>query len=309
VKLRLANPRGFCAGVDRAIEIVERALDRFGAPIHVRHEVVHNKHVVENLRRRGAVFVEEVDEVPAGATLIFSAHGVSRAVREAAEQRGLRVFDATCPLVTKVHIEVAAHAREDRDCILIGHRGHPEVEGTMGQYQSTGGRIHLVEDEADARALRVAQPGNLAYVTQTTLSMDDTARIVAVLRERFPAIAGPRKDDICYATQNRQDAVKQLALECQLVLVVGSPNSSNSNRLRELAERCGARAHLIDSAAEIDPVWLEGVAGVGVTAGASAPEQLVREVVARLRELGATAVAEDAGIREDIRFSLPAGLR
>jgi 4-hydroxy-3-methylbut-2-enyl diphosphate reductase len=309
VKLRLANPRGFCAGVDRAIEIVERALDRFGAPIHVRHEVVHNKHVVENLRRRGAVFVEEVDEVPAGATLIFSAHGVSRAVREAAEQRGLRVFDATCPLVTKVHIEVAAHAREGRDCILIGHRGHPEVEGTMGQYQSTGGRIHLVEDEADARALRVAQPGNLAYVTQTTLSMDDTARIVAVLRERFPAIAGPRKDDICYATQNRQDAVKQLALECQLVLVVGSPNSSNSNRLRELAERCGARAHLIDSAAEIDSAWLEGVGGVGVTAGASAPEQLVREVVIRLTELGVAAVAEDAGIREDIRFSLPAGLR
>lgn len=309
MKLRLANPRGFCAGVDRAIEIVERALDRFGAPIHVRHEVVHNKHVVENLRRRGAVFVEEVDEVPAGATLIFSAHGVSRAVREAAEQRGLRVFDATCPLVTKVHIEVAAHAREGRDCILIGHRGHPEVEGTMGQYQSTGGRIHLVEDEADARALRVAQPGNLAYVTQTTLSMDDTARIVAVLRERFPAIAGPRKDDICYATQNRQDAVKQLALECQLVLVVGSPNSSNSNRLRELAERCGARAHLIDSAAEIDSAWLEGVVGVGVTAGASAPEQLVREVVVRLAELGAMAVAEDQGIREDIRFSLPAGLR
>ena len=309
MKLRLANPRGFCAGVDRAIEIVERALDRFGAPIHVRHEVVHNKHVVENLRRRGAVFVEEVDEVPAGATLIFSAHGVSRAVREAAEQRGLRVFDATCPLVTKVHIEVAAHAREGRDCILIGHRGHPEVEGTMGQYQSTGGRIHLVEDEADARALRVAQPGNLAYVTQTTLSMDDTARIVAVLRERFPAIAGPRKDDICYATQNRQDAVKQLALECQLVLVVGSPNSSNSNRLRELAERCGARAHLIDSAAEIDSAWLEGVVGVGVTAGASAPEQLVREVVIRLTELGVAAVAEDAGIREDIRFSLPAGLR
>jgi len=309
VKLRLANPRGFCAGVDRAIEIVERALARFGAPIHVRHEVVHNKHVVENLRRRGAVFVEEVDEVPAGATLIFSAHGVSRAVREAAEQRGLRVFDATCPLVTKVHIEVAAHAREGRDCILVGHRGHPEVEGTMGQYQSETGRIHLVEDAADARALQVAQPDKLAYVTQTTLSMDDTARIVAVLRERFPAIAGPRKDDICYATQNRQDAVKQLALECQLVLVVGSPNSSNSNRLRELAERCGARAHLIDSAAEIDPAWLEGVAGVGVTAGASAPEQLVREVVARLVELGAMAVAEDQGIREDIRFSLPAGLR
>lgn len=309
MKLRLANPRGFCAGVDRAIEIVERALDRFGTPIHVRHEVVHNKHVVENLRRRGAVFVEEVDEVPAGATLIFSAHGVSRAVREAAEQRGLRVFDATCPLVTKVHIEVAAHAREGRDCVLIGHRGHPEVEGTMGQYQSETGRIHLVEDEADALTLQVAQPGNLAYVTQTTLSMDDTARIVAVLRARFPAITGPRKDDICYATQNRQDAVKQLALECQLVLVVGSPNSSNSNRLRELAERCGARAHLIDSAAEIDPAWVEGVAGVGVTAGASAPEQLVREVVARLGELGAAVVAEDDGIREDIRFSLPAGLR
>ncbi|HEX4880808.1 MAG TPA: 4-hydroxy-3-methylbut-2-enyl diphosphate reductase [Porticoccaceae bacterium] len=309
MKLRLANPRGFCAGVDRAIEIVERALDRFGAPIHVRHEVVHNKYVVDGLRRRGAVFVEEVDEVPAGATLIFSAHGVSRAVREAAEQRGLRVFDATCPLVTKVHIEVAAHAREGRDCVLIGHRGHPEVEGTMGQYQSAGGRIHLVEDESDARTLQVAQPDNLAYVTQTTLSMDDTARVVAVLRERFPAIAGPRKDDICYATQNRQDAVKQLALECQLVLVVGSPNSSNSNRLRELAERCGARAHLIDSAAEIDPAWLEGVVGVGVTAGASAPEQLVREVVIRLTELGVAVVTEDAGIREDIRFSLPAGLR
>lgn len=309
MKLRLANPRGFCAGVDRAIDIVERALDRFGAPIHVRHEVVHNKYVVEGLRRRGAVFVEEVDEVPAGATLIFSAHGVSRAVREAAEQRGLRVFDATCPLVTKVHIEVAAHAREGRDCILIGHRGHPEVEGTMGQYQSHTGRIHLVENEADARALMVAQPDNLAYVTQTTLSVDDTARIVAALRERFPAITGPRKDDICYATQNRQDAVKQLALECQLVLVVGSPNSSNSNRLRELAERCGARAQLIDSAAEIEPGWLEAIANVGVTAGASAPEQLVHEVVARLAELGVVAVAEDQGIREDIRFSLPVGLR
>ena len=239
MKLLLANPRGFCAGVDRAIDIVERALDRFGAPIHVRHEVVHNKYVVDGLRRRGAVFVEEIDEVPAGATLIFSAHGVSRAVRDAAEQRGLRVFDATCPLVTKVHIEVAAHAREGRDCILIGHRGHPEVEGTMGQYRGGQGRIYLVEDEADARELEVGQPGKLAYVTQTTLSMDDTARIIAVLRERFPAISGPRRDDICYATQNRQDAVKQLALECQLVLVVGSPNSSNSNRLRELAERCG----------------------------------------------------------------------
>ena len=309
MKLLLANPRGFCAGVDRAIDIVERALDRFGAPIHVRHEVVHNKYVVDGLRRRGAVFVEEIDEVPAGATLIFSAHGVSRAVRDAAEQRGLRVFDATCPLVTKVHIEVAAHAREGRDCILIGHRGHPEVEGTMGQYRGGQGRIYLVEDEADARVLEVGQPGKLAYVTQTTLSMDDTARIIAVLRERFPAISGPRRDDICYATQNRQDAVKQLALECQLVLVVGSPNSSNSNRLRELAERCGSRAHLIDSAAQIDPDWLSGTSHVGLTAGASAPEELVREVIARLAGVGVSAVIEGAGIREDIRFSLPAGLR
>ena len=309
MKLLLANPRGFCAGVDRAIEIVERALDRFGAPIHVRHEVVHNKYVVDGLRRRGAVFVEELSEVPADGTVVFSAHGVSRVVREEAAARGLRVFDATCPLVTKVHLEVAACARDGRDCILIGHRGHPEVEGTMGQYQSARGRIYLVEDEADARTLEVAQPDNLAYVTQTTLSMDDTARIVAVLRERFPGIGGPRKDDICYATQNRQDAVKQLALECGLVLVVGSPNSSNSTRLRELAERCGARAHLIDSAAEIDPDWLAGVAAVGLTAGASAPEKLVREVVLRLTELGVDQVAESDGIREDIRFSLPPGLR
>jgi 4-hydroxy-3-methylbut-2-enyl diphosphate reductase len=309
VKLLLANPRGFCAGVDRAIDIVERALDRFGAPIHVRHEVVHNKYVVDGLRRRGAVFVEEIDEVPSGATLIFSAHGVSRAVRDAAEQRGLRVFDATCPLVTKVHIEVAAHAREGRDCILIGHRGHPEVEGTMGQYRGGRGGIYLVEDETDAGELEVGQPGKLAYVTQTTLSMDDTARIIAVLRERFPAISGPRRDDICYATQNRQDAVKQLALECQLLLVVGSPNSSNSNRLRELAERCGSRAHLIDSAAQIDPAWLAGVETIGLTAGASAPEELVREVIARLAELGVSAVIEGEGAREDIRFSLPAGLR
>ncbi len=309
MKLLLANPRGFCAGVDRAIDIVERALDRFGAPIHVRHEVVHNKYVVDGLRRRGAVFVEEIDEVPSGATLIFSAHGVSRAVRDAAEQRGLRVFDATCPLVTKVHIEVAAHAREGRDCILIGHRGHPEVEGTMGQYRGGRGGIYLVEDETDAGELEVGQPGKLAYVTQTTLSMDDTARIIAVLRERFPAISGPRRDDICYATQNRQDAVKQLALECQLLLVVGSPNSSNSNRLRELAERCGSRAHLIDSAAQIDPAWLAGVETIGLTAGASAPEELVREVLARLAELGVSAVIEGEGAREDIRFSLPAGLR
>jgi len=309
VKLLLANPRGFCAGVDRAIEIVERALDRFGAPIHVRHEVVHNKYVVDSLRQRGAIFVEELDEVPADGTVIFSAHGVSQAVREDAGTRGLRVFDATCPLVTKVHVEVAACARDGRDCVLIGHRGHPEVEGTMGQYRSARGMIYLVEDEADARKLEVAQPDNLAYVTQTTLSMDDTARIVAILQARFPAIDGPRKDDICYATQNRQDAVKQLALECELVLVVGSPNSSNSTRLKELAERCGARAHLIDGAAEIDPLWLTGVTSIGLTAGASAPEKLVCDVVARLTELGVDEVSESAGIREGIRFSLPPGLR
>ncbi|MFZ2207796.1 MAG: 4-hydroxy-3-methylbut-2-enyl diphosphate reductase [Porticoccaceae bacterium] len=309
MKLLLANPRGFCAGVDRAIEIVERALDRFGAPIHVRHEVVHNKYVVDSLRQRGAIFVEELDEVPADGTVIFSAHGVSQAVREDAGTRGLRVFDATCPLVTKVHLEVAACARDGRDCVLIGHRGHPEVEGTMGQFRSARGTIYLVEDEADARKLEVAQPDNLAYVTQTTLSMDDTARIVAILQARFPAISGPRRDDICYATQNRQDAVKQLALECELVLVVGSPNSSNSTRLKELAERCGARAHLIDGAAEIDPAWLAGVATIGLTAGASAPEKLVRDVVARLTELGVDAVSESAGSREGIRFSLPPGLR
>ncbi|MGE3501028.1 MAG: 4-hydroxy-3-methylbut-2-enyl diphosphate reductase [Porticoccaceae bacterium] len=309
MKLLLANPRGFCAGVDRAIEIVERALDRFGAPIHVRHEVVHNKYVVDSLRQRGAIFVEELDEVPADGTVIFSAHGVSQTVREEAGARGLRVFDATCPLVTKVHLEVAACARDGRDCVLIGHRGHPEVEGTMGQYRSARGMIYLVEDEADARSLEVAQPGNLAYVTQTTLSMDDTARIVAILQARFPAIDGPRKDDICYATQNRQDAVKQLALECELVLVVGSPNSSNSTRLKELAERCGARAHLIDGAAEIDPLWLAGVTSIGLTAGASAPEKLVGDVVARLTELGVDQVSEGAGSREGIRFSLPPGLR
>ncbi|MGD9983114.1 MAG: 4-hydroxy-3-methylbut-2-enyl diphosphate reductase [Porticoccaceae bacterium] len=309
MKLLLANPRGFCAGVDRAIEIVERALDRFGAPIHVRHEVVHNKYVVDSLRQRGAIFVEELDEVPADGTVIFSAHGVSQAVREEAGARGLRVFDATCPLVTKVHLEVAACARDGRDCVLIGHRGHPEVEGTMGQYRSARGMIYLVEDEADAQSLEVAQPGNLAYVTQTTLSMDDTARIVAILQARFPAIDGPRKDDICYATQNRQDAVKQLALECELVLVVGSPNSSNSTRLKELAERCGARAHLIDGAAEIDPLWLAGVTSIGLTAGASAPEKLVGDVVARLTELGVDQVSEGAGSREGIRFSLPPGLR
>ena len=309
MKLLLANPRGFCAGVDRAIDIVERALDRFGAPIHVRHEVVHNKYVVDGLRRRGAVFVEEIDEVPAGATLIFSAHGVSRAVRDAAEQRGLRVFDATCPLVTKVHIEVAAHAREGRDCILIGHRGHPEVEGTMGQYRGGQGRIYLVEDEADARELEVGQPGKLAYVTQTTLSMDDTARIIAVLRERFPAISGPRRDDICYATQNRQDAVKFMAPQVDLVLVVGSTNSSNSNRLREVATLRGVEAYLVDNAAAIDPAWIDGKKRIGVTAGASAPEVLVAEVIERIRALGARSVRTLSGVEENVTFPLPKSLQ
>ncbi|GIX29911.1 MAG: 4-hydroxy-3-methylbut-2-enyl diphosphate reductase [Porticoccaceae bacterium] len=310
MEILLANPRGFCAGVDRAIEIVERALDLFGAPIYVRHEVVHNRFVVDSLRERGAVFVEELDEVPDGAIVIFSAHGVSRAVRDEAARRGLKVFDATCPLVTKVHLEVARYAAEGLDCVLIGHAGHPEVEGTMGQYDgSQGGRIHLVQSEADAARLEVRDPQRLAYVTQTTLSVDDTARIVAALVRRFPAIRGPRREDICYATQNRQDAVRELARHAQLVLVVGSPASSNSNRLRELAERCGARAHLIEDAGAIDPAWLEGVAVVGVTAGASAPEVLVQQVVARLRALGAVRVRELAGRAENVRFTLPRELR
>ncbi len=308
--LQLANPRGFCAGVDRAIEIVNRALDRFGAPIYVRHEVVHNKFVVDNLRDRGAIFVDELDEVPDGAIVIFSAHGVSQAVRREADGRSLKVFDATCPLVTKVHIEVTRYSRLGQECILIGHAGHPEVEGTMGQYdRSAGGDIYLVEDVGQVATLQVHNPEKLAYVTQTTLSMDDTGQIIEALRVRFPAIQGPRKDDICYATQNRQDAVKTLSSDCDLVLVVGSPNSSNSNRLRELAERMGAQAHLIDSAADIDPAWLAGKSRIGITAGASAPEVLVAEVVARLRELGADVPAEMAGIQENITFSLPKELR
>jgi 4-hydroxy-3-methylbut-2-enyl diphosphate reductase len=308
--VRLANPRGFCAGVDRAIDIVNRALEVFGAPIYVRHEVVHNKFVVEDLRARGALFVDELDEVPDDCIVIFSAHGVPQAVRKEADRRGLKVFDATCPLVTKVHIEVARYSAQGRECVLIGHRGHPEVEGTMGQYdQRAGGQIYLVEDEQQVASLEVHNPDKLSYVTQTTLSMDDTARVIDALRRRFPRIRGPRKDDICYATQNRQDAVKQLAADCDLVLVVGSPNSSNSNRLRELAERMGAEAHLLDGAADIDPAWLEGKTRIGVTAGASAPEVLVREVLEGLRALGASAPVELAGRPENVTFSLPRELR
>jgi 4-hydroxy-3-methylbut-2-en-1-yl diphosphate reductase len=307
----LANPRGFCAGVDRAIEIVNRALECFGAPIYVRHEVVHNRFVVEDLRQRGAVFVEELAEVPDDATVIFSAHGVSQAVRAEAAQRGLKVFDATCPLVTKVHIEVARHCRAGRDVVLIGHAGHPEVEGTMGQWQAEcgKGRIHLVEDVSDAATLEVGQPDNLAYTTQTTLSVDDTQAVIAALRARFPLIQGPKHDDICYATQNRQDAVRVLAAACDLVLVVGSVNSSNSNRLRELAEKQGAEAHLIDGAEHIDPGWLGGKSRIGVTAGASAPDVLVRGVIDRLQQLGAGPVVEAQGEPENMVFALPKELR
>lgn len=310
VEINLANPRGFCAGVDRAIDIVNRALDVFGAPIYVRHEVVHNKFVVDSLRARGAIFVEELEEVPDDVIVIFSAHGVSQAVRQEADRRSLKVFDATCPLVTKVHMEVTRFSQEGAECVLIGHQGHPEVEGTMGQYDhSQGGDIYLVENEADVARLVVNNPNKLSYVTQTTLSMDDTARVIDALRQKFPAIEGPRKDDICYATQNRQDAVKQLALENDLVLVVGSPNSSNSNRLRELAERCGSTSYLIDGAEDIQPEWLQGKSAVGITAGASAPEVLVQAVIQKLRECGATPATEVQGIEENVRFSLPKELR
>ena len=306
----LANPRGFCAGVDRAIEIVERALDALGAPIYVRHEVVHNRFVVENLRAKGAVFVEEIDEIPAGATCIFSAHGVPQSVVEAAKARGLTVFDATCPLVTKVHIEVKRYAREKREVVLIGHEGHPEVEGTMGQFDATlGGAIYLVETPEDVEKLPVKNPAHMAYVTQTTLSMDDTAKVIDALRQRFPLIMGPRKDDICYATTNRQDAVKQLAAQCDAMLVVGSKNSSNSNRLRELSELLGTPAYLIDGAEDIDPAWVSDKAKVGVTAGASAPEVLVKQVVERLQSLGGKAPKELEGREEHIVFSLPPALR
>ena len=304
----LANPRGFCAGVDRAIDIVNRALEVFGGPVYVRHEVVHNRHVVDDLRTRGAVFVDELAEVPDDAIVIFSAHGVSRAVQEEAEVRGLQVFDATCPLVTKVHVEVAAFSTAGRECVLIGHAGHPEVEG--GRYDTRhGGAIYLVEDEEQAAALEVRDPASLAFVTQTTLSVDDTAKVIDALRAKFPGIQGPRKDDICYATQNRQDAVKSLADEVDLVLVVGSTNSSNSNRLRELAERCGANAYLIDDASMIDAEWLSGMQRVGVTAGASAPELLVQQVINTLRNHGGLSVRDLEGREENITFSLPKGLR
>jgi len=307
----LANPRGFCAGVDRAIEIVKRALETLGAPIYVRHEVVHNRFVVDDLKHRGAVFVEELHEVPDNSTVIFSAHGVSQAVRNEAARRGLKVFDATCPLVTKVHLEVARNCRAGRDVVLIGHDGHPEVEGTMGQWKREAGtgQIYLVEDIEDVAALEVGQPDNLAYTTQTTLSVDDTRVVIEALKAKYPAIQGPKNDDICYATQNRQDAVRELAAKCDLVLVVGSPNSSNSNRLRELAEREGVEAYLIDGAIEIDPHWVEGRKRIGITAGASAPEVLVRGVIERLRELGAEHVAELDGEPEDMVFALPKELR
>jgi 4-hydroxy-3-methylbut-2-enyl diphosphate reductase len=310
MEVLLANPRGFCAGVDRAIEIVERALETFGAPIYVRHEVVHNRYVVDKLRAQGAVFVDELEEVPDSATVIFSAHGVSQAVRGEAGNRGLRVFDATCPLVTKVHMEVARHGKAGRDVVLIGHAGHPEVEGTMGQWDASNtGTIHLVETPECVESLTPRDPQQLAYVTQTTLSVDDTKAVIEALRKRFPAVLGPRHDDICYATQNRQDAVRRLGQQCDLVLVVGSPNSSNSNRLRELAEKQGVPAYLIDGAADIRPEWVEGRSRIGVTAGASAPESLVREVLARLREWGASGVRELDGEPENVTFALPKELR
>jgi 4-hydroxy-3-methylbut-2-enyl diphosphate reductase len=310
MKILLANPRGFCAGVDRAIEIVERAIMLFGAPIHVRHEVVHNRHVVERLRDLGAVFVEELGEIPDGATVIFSAHGVSKAVEDEAKRRGLTVFDATCPLVTKVHMEVRRYAREAREVILIGHDGHPEVEGTLGRFDgSFGGRIHLVESVADAERLEAADPSRLAFVTQTTLSVDDTAEIVAVLRRRFPELASPRKEDICYATQNRQDAVKDLLRECDVLVVVGSATSSNSNRLVELGQRSGVPSYLVDGAADLRRDWFAGRRCVGVSAGASAPEILVREVIDRLVRWGAQAPVELAGREEHVVFGLPRELR
>jgi 4-hydroxy-3-methylbut-2-en-1-yl diphosphate reductase len=302
VEVLLANPRGFCAGVERAIDIVERALQQYGAPIYVRHEIVHNKTVVDDLRAKGAVFVEELDEVPAGAIVVFSAHGVAKAVRADAELRGLKVFDATCPLVTKVHVEVARMLREGYDIVMIGHRGHPEAEGTMGQ---SAERMHLVETVADVSRLGFAPGAKLAYVTQTTLSVDDAKAIVAALKARFPQIRGPKKDDICYATQNRQDAVKLMTPRCEVVIVVGSPNSSNSNRLREVAENMGAAAYMVDTAADLRPEWIAGRRRIGVTAGASAPEVLVQAVVAQLRALGAENVRQLEGITESVVFTLP----
>ena len=309
MKILLANPRGFCAGVDRAISIVENALAKFGAPIYVRHEVVHNRYVVESLRQAGARFVEELSEVPDGQIVIFSAHGVSKAVREEARLRGLRVFDATCPLVSKVHMEVHRASRKAQEVIMIGHAGHPEVEGTIGQYESPEAGMYLVEDEADVAALQVKDAGHLHFVTQTTLSVDETKSVIAALQQQFPAIQGPRKDDICYATQNRQDAVRELAAQVDLFIVVGSRNSSNSNRLRELAERLGTHAYLVDDADQLQAEWFQGVATVGVTAGASAPEVLVQQVVARLQAIGGGEVCELGGKEEDVIFEVPQELR
>jgi len=310
MEIHLANPRGFCAGVERAIDIVERALEIHGAPLYVRHEVVHNRHVVDRLRAAGVVFVEELDEVPDGQVVIFSAHGVPKRVQEEAKVRGLTVFDATCPLVTKVHVEVTRYAKEGREVVLIGHAGHPEVEGTLGQFDGQyGGRMLLVESPGDVADLEIGDPERLAYVSQTTLSMDDTAEIIDALRERFPAIEGPRKMDICYATQNRQDAVKALVQQCDLLLVVGSSNSSNSNRLREIGTRAGVESHLVDGPADVDPQWLVGRRHIGVTAGASAPEILVRELIDFLREQGVDRVSEVVGREETVVFSLPQALR
>lgn len=310
MEIVLANPRGFCAGVDRAIAIVNRALECFQPPIYVRHEVVHNKFVVDDLRQRGAIFVDELDEVPDDNIVIFSAHGVSKAVQQEAARRGLKVFDATCPLVTKVHIEVTKYAREGVEAILIGHHGHPEVEGTMGQYdKNNGGEIYLVENEQDVAELQVKHPERVAFVTQTTLSIDDTAKVIDALRQKYPHIQGPRKDDICYATQNRQDAVRDLAEKCDVVLVVGSPNSSNSNRLRELAERMGKTAYLVDNAEQLQPDWFQSTTKVGVTAGASAPEILIKQVIQRLQDWGAESPEELDGREENVTFSLPKELR
>lgn len=307
MEILLANPRGFCAGVDRAIEIVQRALQIYGAPIYVRHEVVHNRYVVDSLKQAGAIFVDELDEIPENSTVIFSAHGVPQSVREEATRRNLQVFDATCPLVTKVHLEVARHSRNGHEVILIGHRGHPEVEGTMGQYrkQNSQGGIYLVVTADDVADLQIKDPENLAFVTQTTLSMDDTAKVIEALKARFPNIQGPKQNDICYATQNRQDAVKELAKQCDLVLVVGSPNSSNSNRLRELALQSDTPAYLIDRASDIDPNWLNGIKMIGLTAGASAPDLLVDEVIEKLKERGANSVRTLSGQEENVTFSLP----
>lgn len=310
MEIKLANPRGFCAGVDRAIEIVNTALDIFGPPIYVRHEVVHNKFVVDTLRDRGAVFVDELEAVPPRSIVIFSAHGVSKKVRDEADERNLKIFDATCPLVTKVHMEVVRFSRAGFESVLIGHQGHPEVEGTMGQYdRSYGGDIYLVDSVEDVEQLTVQHPDKLTFVTQTTLSVDDASVVIDALRKKFPNIQGPKKDDICYATQNRQDAIKQLSLETDVVLVVGSPNSSNSNRLRELAERCGTKSYLIDAADDINPAWVKDSKRVGVTAGASAPEDLVQSVVGKLKELGGTVVSEIDGPKEDVVFTMPRELR